>query len=126
MSKTNASRIAITYDPASGFPLASEVTDTNNWPSESATYKALSTIVEIYNQGYTGLKLQCTSLENNETLWSRSVNAATPEGHIVICVMGLAEYGFAIPTETVMDLLRKLYDSEGLQPPTPRCSKEKI
>ena len=126
MSTSPTSRIAITFDPESGHPVAGEVTDTTAWPSERATHQALRTVAKIYNQGYAGLKLECTSLQNDETLLERNVNLATPEGHLVICVMGLAERGYAFPMKVALALLRNIYESDGLKHPTPRSSIEQI
>ena len=126
MSETNASRIAITYDPVSGYPLASEVVDSTLWPSERATRQALQTLVEIHNLGYEGLRCEYSRLNTSETLLTRSVNLSTPEGRLITLVMELAEQGQPFPNEKALEILKKIYLTEGLTPPTPRPLSEQI
>ena len=126
MSETNASRIAITYDPVSGYPLASEVVDSTLWPSERATRQAVQTLVEIHNLGYEGLRFEYSRLNTSETLLTRSVNLSTPEGRLITLVMELAEQGQPFPTEKALEILKKIYLTEGLTPPTPRPLSEQI
>jgi len=126
MSETNASRIAITYDPVSGYPLASEVVDSTLWPSERATRQALQTLVEIHNLGYEGLRFEYSRLNTSETLLTRSVNLSTPEGRLITLVMELAEQGQPFPNEKALEILKKIYLTEGLTPPTPRPLSEQI
>ena len=126
MSETNASRIAITYDPVSGYPLASEVVDSTLWPSERATRQAVQTLVEIHNLGYEGLRFEYSRLNTSETLLTRSVNLSTPEGRLITLVMELAEQGQPFPNEKALEILKKIYLTEGLTPPTPRPLSEQI
>jgi len=126
MSETNASRIAITYDPVSGYPLASEVVDSTLWPSERATRQAVQTLVEIHNLGYEGLRFEYSRLNTSETLLTRSVNLSTPEGRLITLVMELAEQGQPFPNEKALEILKKIYPTEGLTPPTPRPLSEQI
>ena len=126
MSETNASRIAITYDPVSGYPLASEVVDSTLWPSERATRQALQTLLEIHNLGYEGLRFEYSRLNTSETLLSRSVNLSTPEGRLVTFVMELAERGRSFSTDEALEILKKIYLSEGLTPPIPRPLSDQI
>ena len=126
MSETNASRIAITYDPVSGYPLASEVVDSTLWPSERATRQAVQTLVEIHNLGYEGLQFEYSRLNTSETLLTRSVNLSTPEGRLITLVMELAEQGQPFPNEKALEILKKIYLTEGLTPPTPRPLSEQI
>jgi hypothetical protein len=126
MSETNASRIAITYDPVSAYPLASEVVDSTLWPSERATRQAVQTLVEIHNLGYEGLRFEYSRLNTSETLLTRSVNLSTPEGRLITLVMELAEQGQPFPNEKALEILKKIYLTEGLTPPTPRPLSEQI
>jgi hypothetical protein len=96
------------------------------WPSESATRQSLQTLVEIHNHGYEGLRLEYSRLNTSETLISRCVNLSTPEGRLVTIVMALAERGRAFPTVKALEILKKIYLSEGLTPPTPRPLSEQI
>ncbi|WP_146188548.1 hypothetical protein [Limnohabitans sp. 2KL-51] len=126
MNKITASGIAIGIHPITGDPYAAEVVDSTLWPSERATRQALETLVEIHNQGYAGLRLEHWHLKPNETLFSRCVNMSTPEGRLVTFVMELAERGRAFSTEEALRILKKIYLSEGLTPPTPRPISEQI
>ena len=128
MKKISNSRIAIGIGihPITGNPYAEEVADSTLWPSERATRQALQTLVEIHNQGYAGLRFQYCRLNTSETLHSQYVNLSTPEGRLVTFVMALAERGRAISTEEALGILKKIYESEGLTPPTPRSLSEQI
>lgn len=126
MNKISASGIAIGLHPITGDLYAAEVTDSTLWPSERATHKSLQTLVEIHNQGYAGLCLEHWNLNPNETLFSRCVNLSTPEGRLVTIVMALAESGRAFSTEEALGILKKIYLTEGLTPPTPRPLSEQI
>lgn len=86
----------------------------------------MQTLIEIHNQGYKGLKFEYSRLNPSETLLSRCVNLSTPEGHLVVFVMDLAEHGIALPTDQALGLLEKIYQSEGLPLPTPRPLTEQI
>lgn len=124
MSITPKSRIASGADPFTGIPVAAEITDTTAWPSEYATRQAIRTLIEIHNKGYTGLRLAYGALGESETLFSRDVNLASPEGHLINFLFGLAEYGYEFPTDMAMEILRHVYRSAGLPVPVP--SKDKI
>lgn len=126
MKNSSNSRIAFGSHPVTGAPYAEEVTDSTLWPSDSATLQAWQTLIEIHNQGYAGLKFEYRRLNTSETLINRCVNSSTPEGHLVIFVMSLAEHGIALPTEQALGLLEKIYQAEGLPLPTPRPLTEKI
>ena len=126
LKKISNSRIAIGIHPITGDPYAAEVVDSTLWPSERATRQALETLVEIHNQGYAGLRFQYSRLNTSETLHSRCVNLSTPEGRLVTFVMELAERGRAFSTEEALRILKKIYLSEGLTPPTPRPLSEQI
>ena len=126
MKKISNSRIAIEIHPITGYPFAAEVADSTLWPSERATRQALHTLVEINNLGYAGLRFQYSRLNTSETLLSRSVNLSTPEGHLVVFIMDLAEQGIALATNQALGLLEKIYQSEGLPLPTPRPLTEQI
>ena len=126
MKNSSNSRIAIEIHPITAYPFAAEVADSTLWPSERATRQALHTLVEINNLGYAGLRFQYSRLNTSETLLSRSVNLSTPEGHLVVFIMDLAEQGIALPTNQALGLLEKIYQSEGLPLPTPRPLTEKI
>ena len=82
--------------------------------------------MEIHNQGYEGLRLATSTLGNNEVLLKRNVDLASPEGHLINFVMGLAEYGYVLPAQLAMALLRHMYVSADLHSPTPRPVKDKI
>lgn len=126
MKNEPKSRIAIATDLETGMPLAAEVTDTTAWPAESATHEAIRTVLEIHNRGYTGLRLAASTLSENETLLTRNLNLASPEGHVVNLVMGLAEFGYGLSTKLALALLRHLYESADLQHPTPRQVTDQI
>jgi hypothetical protein len=126
MNKITASGIAIGIHPITGDPYAAAVVDSTLWPSERATRQALETLVEIHNQGYAGLRLEHWHLNPNETLFSRCVNMSTPEGRLVTIVMALAESGRAFSTKEALEILKKIYLTEGLMPPTPRPLSEQI
>lgn len=126
MNKITASGIAIGIHPITGDPYAAEVVDSTLWPSERATRQALETLVEIHNQGYAGLRLEHWHLNPNLNLFSRCVNFSTPEGRLVTIVMALAERGRAFSTEEALGILKKIYFTEGLTPPTPRPLCEQI
>lgn len=126
MTTSPKAHIAIGTDLVTGLPFAAEVTDTTAWPSESATHEAVRTLEEIHNRGYTGLRLAASTLSQNETLLNRNVNLASPEGHVVNFVMGLAEYGYALPKKLALALLQHIYQSADLQPPTPLPVKDQI
>jgi hypothetical protein len=126
MSTAPTSRIAFGSHPVTGVSYAAEVADSTMWPSESATRQSLQTLVEIHNHGYEGLRLEYSRLNTSETLISRCVNLSTPEGRLVTIVMALAERGRAFPTVKALEILKKIYLSEGLTPPTPRPLSEQI
>lgn len=126
MSSSPSSRIAFRFDPVTGEPCAQEVTDTTAWPSASAALQALQTVLEIHNRGYAGLKFGYLPLNEAEITWSRNVNLASPEGQLVNFVMGLAEYGYALPKDIAIALLRHIYQSEDLPLPTARPRNEQI
>lgn len=126
MSKPPTSRMAFGSHPVTGAPYVAEVADSTMWPSESATRQSLQTLVEIHNHGYVGLRFEYSRLNTSETLISRCVDLSTPEGRLVTIVMALAERGRALPTEKALGILKKIYLSEGLTPPTPRPLCEQI
>ena len=126
MSNSSKSRIAFGSHPVTGVPYAQEVADSTLWPSESATLQGMQTLIEIHNCGYAGLRFEYSRLNPSETLLSRCVNLSTPEGHLVIFVMGLAEHGIALPTDQALGLLEKIYQAEGLPLPMPRPLTEQI
>lgn len=126
MKKISASAIASGLNPITGDPYVAEVADSTLWPSERATHQALQTLVEIHNQGYSGLRLEHWHLNPNETLFSHYVNYSTPEGRLVTIVMALAERGRAFSTEEALGILKKIYLTEGLTPPTPRPLNDQI
>jgi hypothetical protein len=119
MSTTPKSRIAIGVDFFTGKSIAAEVTDTTAWPSECATRQAISTLIEIHNKGYTGLRLECCTVTESETMFSRDVNISSPEGHLVDFLFGLAEHGYELPTDLAMGILRHVYLLAGLPEPIP-------
>lgn len=120
------SRIAIATDLVTGAPFAAEVNDSTAWPSERATHEAMRTLLEIHNRGYEGLRLAARTLGQNEILLNRNVDLASPEGHLVDFVMGLAEHGHTLSTKLALGLLQHMYQSAGLQSPTPRPVKDQI
>ena len=125
--KTQAkSRIVFGTDLVTGAPFAAEVTDFAAWPSEGATHEAIQTLLEIHNRGYEGLRLAASTLGQNEVLLNRNVDLASPEGHLVDFVMGLAEHGHTLSTKLALGLLQHMYQSAGLQSPTPRPVKDQI
>ena len=126
MSNSSKSRIAFGSHPVTDVPYAEEVADSTLWPSASATLEAILTLIEIHNQGYAGLKLEYSRLNPSEILLNRCVNLSTPEGHLVVFVMGLAEHGIKLPTFQAVGLLEKIYQSEGLPLPIPRSLIEQI
>ena len=126
MKKISNSRIAIEIHPITGYPFVAEIADSTLWPLERATRQAVQTLVEIHNQGYAGLRFQYSRLNTSETLLSRSVNLSTPEGRLITFVMELAERGRPFPTEKALEILKKIYLTEGLTPPTPRPLSEQI
>ena len=126
LKKTSNSQIAIGLHPITGDLYAAEVADSALWPSERATHQALQTLVEIHNQGYAGLRLEHWHLNPNLNLFSRCVNLSTPEGRLVTIVMALAERGRAFSTEEALGILKKIYLTEGLTPPTPRPVSQQI
>ena len=126
MKKISNSRIAIEIHPITGYPFAAEVADSTLWPSERATRQALHTLVEINNLGYAGLRFQYSRQNTSETLLTRSVNLSTPEGRLITLVMELAEQGQPFPNEKALEILKKIYLTEGLTPPTPRPLSEQI
>ena len=126
MNKITASGIAIGIHPITGDPYAAEVVDSTLWPSERATRQAVQTLVEIHNLGYEGLRFEYSRLNTSETLLTRSVNLSTPEGRLITLVMELAEQGQPFPNEKALEILKKIYLTEGLTPPTPRPLSEQI
>lgn len=119
MSTTPKARIAFGADPFTGKPIAAEITDTTAWPSECATRQAIHTLIEIHNKGYAGLRLAYGALSESETMFSRDVDLASPEGQLVNFLFGLAEHGYEFPTNLAMGILRHVYRSAGLPAPTP-------
>lgn len=126
MKNSSNSRIAFGCHTVTDAPYAEEVTDSTLWPSESATLNSMQTLIEIHNRGYGGLKIEGSRLNPSETLLSRCVNLSSPEGHLALFVMGLAEHGIALPKDQALGLLEKIYQSEGLPPPTPRPLIEQV
>lgn len=126
MKTDSQSRIAFGTDLVTGLPFAAEVIDSTVWPSETATHEAMQTVLEIHNRGYEGLRLAARTLGQNEILLNRNVDLASPEGHLVDFVMGLAEHGYTLSTELALSLLQHMYQSAGLPAPTPRPVKDQI
>lgn len=126
MSNSSKPRIAFGSHPVRDVPYAAEVADSTLWPSKSATFQSMQTLIEIHNRGYGGLKIEDSRLNASETLLSRSVNLSTAEGQLVIFVMGLAEHGITLSTDQALGLLEKIYQSEGLPLPIPRSLTEQI
>jgi hypothetical protein len=106
-------------DPFTDQTIAAEVTDTTVWPSECATRQAIRTLIEIHNKGYKGLRLACCTLSKGETMLSRNVNMASPEGHLIDFLFGLAEHGYEIPSDLALGVLCHVYRLAGLPEPTP-------
>lgn len=126
MKTESQSRIAFGTDLVTDLPFAAEVNDSTAWPSEIATHEAMQTVLEIHNRGYEGLRLAASTLGQNEVLLNRNVDLASPEGHLVDFVMGLAEHGHTLSTKLALSLLQHMYQSAGLQPPTPRPIEDQI
>lgn len=120
------SRIGFGADLVTGTPVAAEVNDSTTWPSESATHEAIRTLLEIHNRGYEGLRLLASALEQNEVLICRNVDLASPEGHLINLVMGVAEYGYTLPTKLALELLQRMYELAGLPQPIARPVEEQI
>lgn len=126
MSTGNKSQGEIDFDPIYGEPFAAKVTDTTAWPCERAADQAIETLLEIHNLGFEGLKIKYANLENNENLISQQADLKTPEGHLVNCVMVLAQSGYEFPKAWALALLVDIYLSEGRPLPTARPRSEQI
>ena len=126
MSTVNKSQVGIDFDPIYGEPFAAEVTDTTTWPCERAAEQAIETLLEIHNLGFEGLRIKYANLENNENLISQQADLSTPEGHLVNCVMVLAQSGYEFPKAWALALLFDIYLTEGRPIQTARPRDEQI
>jgi hypothetical protein len=93
---------------------------------EEACLEAVSTLVEIHNTGYQGIQLNLALQSDDFLHVSHTGDTTTPEGSIAKFLIALAEYGYQVATEDVMDILMRTYQSEGRQMPTPRPAKAQI
>ena len=86
-------------------------------PQEEACFEAVYTLVEIHNSGYQGIQLNLSIRPDGFLHVSQTGDNTTPEGSIAQLVVALAEYGYQIATEDVMDLLERMYRAQGRQTP---------
>jgi|GEM_PF-1577371 hypothetical protein len=119
MSKNPPKRVALSHDLVTGLPFAGEVEDFSTWPSISVAHQAFSTVIEIHNQGYEGIRLRSDELSTGEFLFTKQVDTSSPEGKLIEFVMSLAQHGFELDTKVTMALLRHIYQTAGLPKPTP-------